>query len=130
LKSPLAYTRLTAAALHKALISEKGYQAASLPKPRTLRRILNRLGYRIKRIQKTKPLNKPKETDAIFANRRGQPRPGSDPETVDLSIDTKAKVHLGEYSRKGETRSDEQGDTPQAWDHDPPPVKKGCPGAC
>jgi hypothetical protein len=130
LKSALKYTRLTATALQEALITEKGYRAADLPKPRTWRRILNRLGYRIKRIQKTKPLKKPKETNAIFDNLHGQPPPGSDPETLDLSIDTKAKVHLGEYDRGGETRSDAQGDTPEAWDHDPPPKKKGCRGAC
>ena len=33
-----------------------------------MRDILNRLGYRIKRIQKAKPLKKTKDTDAIFAN--------------------------------------------------------------
>ncbi len=130
LKSALRYTRLTATALQQALIAEKGYRAAELPKPRTLRRILNRLGYRSKRIQKTKPLKKPKETEAIFDNLQGQPPPGSDPETLDLSMDTKAKVHRGEYDRGGETRSDAQGHTPEAWDHDPPPKKKGCRGAC
>jgi Rhodopirellula transposase DDE domain len=130
LNSALRYTRLTATALHAALIAEKGYRAEDLPKPRTLRRILNRLGYRIKRIQKTKPLKKTKETDAIFANLHGQPPPGSDPETLDLSLDVKAKVHLGEYDRGGQTRSDSRGETPQAWDHDPPPPKKGYRGAC
>ena len=130
MNSALKYTRLTAAALRQALIAEKGYRAEVLPKPRTLRRILNRLGYRIKRIQKTKPLKKLKETDAIFDNLHGQPPPGSDPETLDLSLDTKAKVHLGEYDRGGQTRSDAQGNTPEAWDHDPPPKKKGCRGAC
>lgn len=130
LQSPLKYTRLTAKALRAALIAQRGYRSEDLPKERTLRRILNRLGYRIKRIQKTKPLKKIKETDAIFANVHGQPPPGSDPETVDLSLDVKAKVALGEYSRDGETRTDSQGDTEAAWDHDPPAQKKGCRGAC
>jgi Rhodopirellula transposase DDE domain len=130
MKSALKYTRLTATALRQALIAEKGYRAEDLPKPRTLRRLLNRLGYRIRRVQKTKPLKKPKETDAIFANLHGQPEPGSDPQTADLSIDVKAKVHLGEYDRGGQTRSDSRGQTPQAWDHDPPPKKKGSRGAC
>jgi hypothetical protein len=129
-KSPFKYTRLTAAALHAALIAQKGYNAEELPKERTLRRILNRLGYRSKRIQKTKPLKKVKETDAIFANLHSQPQPGSDPETADLSIDVKAKVSLGEYSRAGETRTDGEGDTPAAWDHDPPAKKKGSRGDC
>ena len=37
--------------------------------------ILNRLGYRLKRVQKGKPLKKTKDTDAIFANVRAA-RPG------------------------------------------------------
>src|SRR5436305_4850018 len=59
-QSALKYTRLTATALHQALIAEKGYRAADLPSTRTLRRILNRLGYRIKRVQKPKPSKKPR----------------------------------------------------------------------
>lgn len=129
-KSPFKYTRLTASAVRTALIAQKGYKAEDVPKERTLRRILDRLGYRIKRIQKTKPLKKIKQTDAIFANLHGQPQPGSDPDTVDLSMDVKAKVALGEYSRGGETRSDGEGKTQPAWDHDPPAEKKGYRGGC
>jgi hypothetical protein len=44
LKSPFKYTRLTASALLASRIAQKGYQAEDLPKERTLRRILNRLG--------------------------------------------------------------------------------------
>jgi hypothetical protein len=129
-KSPFKYTRLTASALRAALLAQKGYQEEGLPNERTFRRILNRMGYRIRRIQKTKPLKKIKETDAIFANLRGQPQPGSDPGTVDLSMDVKAKVAFGEYSRGGQTRTDGEGNTPGAWDHDPPAPKKGCRGGC
>jgi hypothetical protein len=39
-----------------------------LPAERTLRDILNRRNYRLKRIQKGKPLKKTDATDAIFAN--------------------------------------------------------------
>jgi len=63
---------------------------------------LNRMGYRLKRIQKAKPLKKTKDTDAIFANvnaAREQYR--DDPETLEISIDTKAKVNEGDYSRGG-----------------------------
>jgi hypothetical protein len=127
LQSELRYTRLTAAALRQALMDEKGYTDEQLPSRRTLQRILNRLGYRLKRIQKTKPLKKIEETDAIFENiRQRHQEAGNDPETLEISIDTKAKVNLGEYSRRGETRSDPAGETPPAWDHDPPAKKKGC----
>src|SRR5512142_2307884 len=73
-----------------------------LPAERTLRDILNRMNYRLKRIQKGKPLKKTKQTDAIFANVkavRGQARDA--PETLEISMDTKAKVALGEYARGG-----------------------------
>ena len=33
-----------------------------------MRDILNRMGYRLKRVQKGKPLKKTKDTNAIFAN--------------------------------------------------------------
>jgi hypothetical protein len=128
LQNTFAYTRLTAKALREALIAQKGYRSEDLPSARTLQDILNRLGYRLQRIQKTKPLKKVPETDAIFANvQKVHKEVVNDPETLELSIDTKAKVPFGEYSRDGETRTDSEGKVPAAWDHDPPPVeKKGC----
>lgn len=129
LKSALKYTRLTAAALRQALIAEKGYGDEQLPSVRTLQRILNRLGYRIKRVQKTKPLKKLKQTDEIFANiQRVHQQVADDPEALEISIDTKAKVNLGESSRRGSTRSDSKGKTLPAADHDRP-GKKGCHSA-
>ena len=129
-QSAFAYTRLTAKALRQALIDQKGYRSEDLPKGRTLQQVLNRLGYRLRRIQKTKPLKKLKETDAIFANvRKAHEKAAKDPETLEISVDTKAKVSFGEYSRDGETRSDSTGEVPAAWDHDPPAKKKGCRSA-
>ena len=129
-QSAFAYTRLTAKALRQALIDQKGYRCEDLPKERTLQQVLNRLGYRLRRIQKTKPLKKLKETDAIFANvRKAHEKAAKDPETLEISVDTKAKVSFGEYSRDGETRSDSTGEVPAAWDHDPPAKKKGCRSA-
>jgi hypothetical protein len=125
LKNTFAYTRLTAKALRQALIAQKGYRSKDLPSARTLQDILNRLGYRLRRIQKTKPLKKVPETNAIFANvQEVHKEVANDPETLELSIDTKAKVPFGEYSRDGETRSNSEGKVPAAWDHDPPPVEK------
>jgi hypothetical protein len=69
LQSSRRYTNLSAAEVRTALI-EKGHAEAELPSERTLRDILNRMNYRLKRIQKGKPLKKTKETDAIFANVR------------------------------------------------------------
>ncbi len=67
LKSSRRYSNLSAAEVLEALIT-KGYPKEELPSQRTLRDILNRMNYRLKRIQKGKPLKKTKETDAIFAN--------------------------------------------------------------
>jgi hypothetical protein len=101
LKSARRYTNLSAAEVRDALIA-KGHPKEALPSERTLRDILNRMNYRLKRIQKGKPLKKTKETDAIFANVKqvkGQVR--DDPETLEISVDTKAKVALGDYARGG-----------------------------
>jgi hypothetical protein len=101
LKSSRRYTNLSAAEVRDALVA-KGYAREALPSERTMRDILNRMNYRLKRIQKGKPLKKTKETDAIFANVkqvREQARKG--PETLEISVDAKAKVSLGDYVRGG-----------------------------
>jgi hypothetical protein len=101
LKSARRYTNLAAAEVRTALIA-RGYPEDRLPGERTMRDILNRMNYRLKRIKKGKPLKKTEETDAIFANVeavREQVR--DDPETLEISMDTKAKVALGEYVRGG-----------------------------
>src|SRR3954470_2723437 len=102
LKSPRRYTNLSAKEVLEALKGQKGYTDARLPKERTMRDILNRMGYRIKRIQKAKPLKKAKQTDAIFANvHAARQESGDDPDALEISIDTKAKVNEGDYSRGG-----------------------------
>src|SRR6202140_2524028 len=68
LKSERRYTNLTAKETLEQLQSKKGYAEKDLPSERTMRDILNRMGYRLKRIQKAKPLKKTPQTDAIFAN--------------------------------------------------------------
>jgi hypothetical protein len=60
------------------------------------------MNYRLKRIRKGKPLKKTKETDAIFANvNQVREQARSDPEALEISMDTKAKVALGDYARGG-----------------------------
>jgi hypothetical protein len=101
LKSSRRYANLSAAEVRQALL-DKGHAEDSLPAVRTLRDVLNRMGYRLKRIRKGKPLKKTKDTDAIFANvaaARQQYR--DDPQALEISIDTKAKVAVGDYCRGG-----------------------------
>jgi hypothetical protein len=101
LKSPRRYTNLSAAEVREALIA-KGYSREEVPAERTMRDILNRMNYRLKRIQKGKPLKKTQETDAIFANVRWvHDQSRDDPEALEISMDTKAKVSLGDYARGG-----------------------------
>jgi DDE family transposase len=101
LKSARRYTNLSAAEVRDALLT-KGYPAEALPSERAMRDILNRMNYRLKRIQKGKPLKKTEETDAIFANvKQVKKQVRDDPETLEISVDTKAKVALGDYARGG-----------------------------
>jgi len=101
LKTSRQYTNLSAAEVLEALV-EKGYDKDQLPAERTIRDILNRMNYRLKRIQKGKPLKKTADTDAIFENvHAARDRYRDDPQTLEISVDTKAKVSLGEYALGG-----------------------------
>jgi len=105
LKSARRYTNLSAAEVLQALQANQGYADQNLPKERTMRDILNRMNYRLKRVQKAKPLKKTKQTDAIFANVAAvQQEVKSDPAALEISIDTKAKVSEGDYGRGGKNQ--------------------------
>ncbi len=101
LKTERRYTNLSAAEVLKTLL-DRGYSEAEVPSERTMRDILNRMNYRLKRIQKGKPLKKTKDTNAIFENVKAvRAAAEAEPETLEISIDTKTKVKLGDYSMGG-----------------------------
>jgi hypothetical protein len=100
LKSGRRYSNLSAAEVLAAL-QTKGYAQEHLPSVRTMRDILNRMNYRLKRIQKGKPLKKTPQTNAIFANVKAVKEEIKGPETLEISVDTKAKVNEGDYARGG-----------------------------
>jgi Rhodopirellula transposase DDE domain len=100
LKSPRRYVNLSAADVLKAL-QTKGYTKEDLPSERSMRDILNRMNYRLKRIQKGKPLKKTPQTDAIFENVKAVKEESKGPDTLEISMDTKAKVNEGDYARGG-----------------------------
>jgi hypothetical protein len=103
-KSGRRYTNLSAREVLAALKARKGYTDDRLPAERTMRDVLNRLGYRLKRIQKAKPLKRLPETDRVFDNVNAcRERYKDDPETLQVSIDAKAKVNEGDYSRGGKS---------------------------
>ena len=66
-RTPLAFTRLTAQAALEGLRAA-GIAEEHLPSPSTLAEVLNRMGYRLRKVVKAKPQKKIKETDAIFDN--------------------------------------------------------------
>ncbi len=105
-RSTLAYTRLTAAEALKQLRLQ-GFSEEQPPSPGTMAEVLNRNGYRLRKVVKAKPQKKVPETDAIFANIRekdGEANGGGPVKR--LSMDCKATVNIGDYSRGGETRGD------------------------
>src|SRR2546425_10063131 len=121
-QSPFWYTRMTAKAMRQALIDKKSWEDSQLPCENTIGNILNRLGYRLRRVQKAKPVKRVRETEAIFdhvhqANQASDARE----DAVRLSIDTKAKVNVGECSRGGKARGEE---ATKALDHDMRPKEK------
>lgn len=59
LRTTLLYTNMTAQAVYDALI-EKGWSKETLPTVRTISNILNRQGYRLRSVTKTKVQKKPR----------------------------------------------------------------------
>jgi predicted Fe-S protein YdhL (DUF1289 family) len=101
LKPARRYTHLSAAEVLEALI-QKGYPKEELPSERTRRDRLHRMNDRLQRIQKGKPLKKTQQTDAIVAHvEQVREQVRDDPETLEISMDAKAKVALGESVRGG-----------------------------
>lgn len=117
------YRRLTANEVRRQLIEDKNYDPDHIPKERSMRDLLNALGFHPRKVVKSKPLRKIKETDAIFnqvhhVNRQAD----ADPGTVRISIDTKAVVAIGDLSRGGKSRQSEH-----TLDHDFGPEQKLTP---
>lgn len=114
-KTQRIYVKVTAKYIFKELILKKGYELGSFC-VKTIDNILNRLGYTLKKVLKTKPLKKIPQTDAIFENVAQQHALAKlNPRILRVSIDVKAKVKVGNLSRGGYSRLQE---APKAEDHD------------
>jgi hypothetical protein len=80
-RTSLPYTRLTAQAALKAL-EEQGYSKAHWPSPSTMAAVLNRMGFRLRKVVKAQPQKKSKETDAIVDNlKQKMTKPGQPAES-------------------------------------------------
>ena len=104
------YTPLTAESVRKILIEEKNYEDNELPSARTISTKLNDLNFNPQKVAKCKPVKKIKETDEIFEqihkiNKEADATEG----VLRISIDAKAKVEVGQFSRGGKSRQGEKG---------------------
>ena len=66
-RTSLTDTRLTGQSALKTL-REQGDSDEELPSPSTMAEVLNRIGYRSRKVVKAKPQKKIKETDELFDN--------------------------------------------------------------
>ena len=108
------YTRLTAAEIRQQLALQKGYREDALPTEETIRVKVNQLDYRLRNVQKSRPQKKLPETDAIFDQLDKLHTVAlADPSLLRLSLDAKATVLIGPFSRHGQTRV-----VVRAMDHD------------
>jgi transposase len=122
-KTTRLYTRLSAAEVRRQLNLQKGYSDEELPSEETIRVKLNQMGYELKSVQKSLPEKKIPETDAIFEQLDKVHAAADEDETVlRMSMDAKATVLIGLFSRNGKTRV-----FVKAMDHDFAPDEKLTP---
>jgi hypothetical protein len=104
-KTTRLYTPLTAKEVRQRLIDDKGYADEELPTRRTISTKLNGLNFHPQKVAKSKPVKKIPETDAIFeqlywVNQAADAEEG----VLRISMDAKATIHVGPFSRGGKSR--------------------------
>ena len=121
-KNSRLYTRLSAPEVRRQLISEKGYRDEELPTATTIATKLNQLGYYPTKMTKTKP-KKLAVTDAIFEQLSVvKTIAETDATVMRISLDAKATVKVGDFSRGGKKRV-----RVKAADHDFKPTARVTP---
>lgn len=108
------YRPITAKTVQDLLIEDYGYDPATIPHLRTISRKLDVLEYWPRKVTKSKPLKKIPETNDIFnqvhiINREADEDPG----VLRISLDAKARIKVGPFSRGGYSRQHKEG-----LDHD------------
>lgn len=105
---------LTSGGVRQLLIEEKGYSDEELPTERTIANKLNELNYRPQKVTKSVPVKKIPETDAIFDQLRKINAEADEKEgVIRISMDAKADIRIGPFSRCGYNRGGLKGS-----DHD------------
>ncbi len=101
-RSTRIYSPLSAGEVRRRLRTHCGYKEAELPCTRTVRNKLNDLDYRVRKVRKCLPLKKIPETDAIFEEiHRINEVSDQNEGVLRISLDTKATVKIGPFSRGG-----------------------------
>jgi len=108
------YVKMTAEEVRKQLITQKDYKDEDLPKRRSISNILKRLNLHPKKVLKNQPLKKIPQTDDIFDEvHKANHAADASADVLRISLDAKATVKLGPFSRGGRNRG-----TVEAGDHD------------
>lgn len=98
------FTKLTIKEIMNRLLDTGRYKEKFISKSK-LASLLNEMGYNLKKVKRNKPLKKIEETDAIFKNvHKKKEEAMKDKNNGLISVDTKDKVLIGSYSRKGKSR--------------------------
>jgi hypothetical protein len=107
LTSDRIYCRLSVAGIVKALIEHKGYSSTELPCNEAIRKMVDEMGYTLRKVRKSKPLKKVPEADQIFetvSDLNRQADACSNDEILRASQDAKARLKVGRFSRGGYSR--------------------------
>jgi len=108
------YVRLTAKEIANRLVASGKYTEENCPSETIIKKLLKKLKIKLKKVQKTKPIKKIAETDAIFENVKERKEACmGDGNCVLISIDTKDRVAIGDFSRGGYSYNEVK-----ALDHD------------
>lgn len=113
-RSTRIYSPLTVKGIMRRLVEDKLYKPSELPVERTISNKLSDLNIRPQRVKKCKPHKRLPETDTVFKTLFAvNERADNAPETIRISIDCKATVKIGPFSRGGKNRVEQK-----ASDHD------------
>ena len=99
------YSPITAKEVSNRLIKFKGYSEDEIPSVTTINRKMNQLGYCLKKVAKCEPKKKIPEVNQIFEHVHNINKiADSTPGVVRLSMDEKAAIKVGAFSRGGYNR--------------------------
>ncbi len=108
------YRPITAKVVRDLLIEDYGYDPVTMPHLRTISRKLDILEYWPRKVTKSKPIKKIPETNDIFDQVHKVNREADEnPKVLRISLDAKAKIKVGPFSRGGYSRQHTEG-----LDHD------------